>query len=148
MIETTELFPGVRLHFIRDPRFKQSLMTVQFLRPMCREESAKNALWSSVLLRGSRNYPDLRDITIRLDSLYGAGMGAMVRRVGDVQASGMSMTFLADPVRSGRGCHFPAHGGIRGGAAAGTSAGPGNFPEGLCGRGEEKSHFRHRVPPE
>ena len=96
MIETTELFPGVRLHFIRDPRFKQSLMTVQFLRPMCREESAKNALWSSVLLRGSRNYPDLRDITIRLDSLYGAGMGAMVRRVGDVQASGMSMTFLAD----------------------------------------------------
>lgn len=44
MIETTELFPGVRLHFIRDPRFKQSLMTVQFLRPMCREESAKNAL--------------------------------------------------------------------------------------------------------
>ena len=80
MIETTELFPGVRLHFIRAPRFKQSLMTVQFLRPMCREESAKNALWSSVLLRGSRNYPDLRDITIRLDSLYGAGMGAMVRR--------------------------------------------------------------------
>ena len=139
MIETTELFPGVRLHFIRDPRFKQSLMTVQFLRPMCREESAKNALWSSVLLRGSRNYPDLRDITIRLDSLYGAGMGAMVRRVGDVPGG---------PVRSGRGCHFSAHGGIRGGAAAGTSAGPGNFPEGLCGRGEEKSHFRHRVPPE
>ena len=96
MIETTELFPGVRLHFIRDPRFKQSLMTVQFLRPMCREESARNALWSSVLLRGSRNYPDLRDITIRRDSLYGAGMGAVVRRVGDVQASGMSMTFLAD----------------------------------------------------
>ena len=46
MIKTIELYPGVTLRCFPDSRFKQGCLTVQFLRPMCREEAALNALRS------------------------------------------------------------------------------------------------------
>ena len=66
------------------------------VRPMCREEAALNALLPAVLLRGTRNHPDLRAITARLDDLYGASIGTLVRRVGDYQTTGLSCGFIED----------------------------------------------------
>ncbi|HIT33984.1 MAG TPA: insulinase family protein [Candidatus Faecousia intestinigallinarum] len=96
MITLIQLQPGITLRCCQDSRFKQGLLSFQFLRPMQRQEAAANALLPAVLLRGSQEYPDLRAITLGLDALYGAGIGAAVRRVGDCQASGLSMTFLED----------------------------------------------------
>lgn len=94
MIHTFELTPGVMLRCFQDKRFKQSALSVQFVRPMCREEAALNALLPAVLLRGCENYPDLRDIILRLDDLYGASVGALVRRVGDCQTTGLHAGFI------------------------------------------------------
>ena len=66
MTQTFELSPGVRLRCFPDKRFKQSALSVQFIRPMCRQEAALNALLPAVLLRGSENHPDLREITLKL----------------------------------------------------------------------------------
>ena len=44
MIKTIELFPGVTLRCCRDDRFKQNVLSLQFLRPMCREEASLNHL--------------------------------------------------------------------------------------------------------
>ena len=96
MIHTFELSPGVTLRCFPDHRFKQSALSIQFLRPMCREEAALNALLPAVLLRGSENCPDLRRITLRLDDLYGASVGALVRRVGDYQTTGLHASFIED----------------------------------------------------
>ena len=96
MIETIELLEGVTLRCVRDDRFKQAALSIQFIRPMCREEVAYNALLSAVLLRGSRQYPDIRAITNRLDELYGASVGNIVRRVGDYHATGFHFGFLED----------------------------------------------------
>ena len=96
MIEVTELFPGITLRCCRDPRFKQSCLSLQLLRPMCREEAALNALLPAVLLRGSRNHPDMRSITRYLDTLYGAAVAAQVRRVGDIQTTGLYTAFMDD----------------------------------------------------
>ena len=96
MIKTIELYPGVTLRCFPDSRFKQGCLTVQFLRPMCREEAALNALLPAVLLRGCKSAPDLRRITLRLDDLYGASVGALVRRVGDIQTTGLSCGFMDD----------------------------------------------------
>ena len=60
MIETRTLCPGVTLRCFRDDRFKQACLSIQMIRPMRREEAALNALLPAVLLRGCRNYPDLR----------------------------------------------------------------------------------------
>ena len=96
MIEQTELFPGITLRCCRDPRFKQSCLSLQILRPMCREEAALNAMLPAVLLRGSRLHPTLRSITHRLDALYGSAVAAQVRRIGDYQTTGLYAAFMDD----------------------------------------------------
>ena len=96
MIEKFELFPGVVLRCFADTRFKQGCLSIQIVRPQGREEAAMNALIPTVLLRGCRSCPDLRTITNRLDELYGASVGTMVRRVGDYQATGLYCAFLED----------------------------------------------------
>lgn len=96
MIETITLQPGITLRCCKDTRFKTNCLSIQFVRPMCREEASANALLSAVLLRGSAKYPDLRDITLRLDDLYGASVGSLVRRVGDYQTTGFYCSFTED----------------------------------------------------
>ena len=96
MIQTIELKSGVTLRCFRDDRFKQGAMSVQFLRPLCKEEAALNALIPAVLLRGTRQHPDLRRITLHLDDLYGASIGALVRKVGDLQTTGLYCSFMDD----------------------------------------------------
>ena len=96
MIRSVEILPGIRLHCCRDKRFKQGALSIQFVRPMCKEESALNALLPAVLLRGTQKYPDLRAITLHLDDLYGAAVSALVRRVGDYQTTGLYCNFMED----------------------------------------------------
>ena len=96
MLKTVELLPGVTLRAFQDLRFKQSCLSVQFVRPMCAQEVAMNALLPAVLLRGTKRCPDLRTITLRLDDLYGASIGALVRRIGDYQTTGLYSSFIED----------------------------------------------------
>ncbi len=96
MYETYDLFPGGTLRCVLDRRFKQSCLSIQFVRPMCRREVALNALIPAVLLRGSAQHPDLQQITQRLDELYGASVGTLVRRIGDYQTTGFYCNFIED----------------------------------------------------
>ncbi len=96
MVKTISLLPGITLRMFQDNRFKQSCLTVQFVRPMCREEVAYNALLPAVLLRGCEGAEDMRDITLRLDDLYGASVSTLVRRVGDYQTVGLHCGFIED----------------------------------------------------
>ena len=96
MYQSLELFPGITLRCIRDRRFKQGALSIQFLRQMRREEAALNALLPAVLLRGCQSCPDLKQIIHRLDDLYGASVSAMVRRIGDYQTTGFYCGFMED----------------------------------------------------
>lgn len=96
MIHTFSVLPGVTVRCIPDKRFKQGCFSIQLVRPMCREEAGLNALLPAVLLRGSRSCPDLCAITRQLDTYYGASVGAVCRRVGDYQATGLSCGLLED----------------------------------------------------
>ena len=96
MRETTQLLPGIQLYTFRDDRFKQGALSIQFVRPMKKDEAAENALLPAVLLRGTETYPDLRAITLRLDDLYGASVSALVRRIGDYQTTGFYCNFMED----------------------------------------------------
>ena len=96
MLNTIALLPGITLRCFSDNRFKQGCLSIQFIRPMRREEAGLNALLPAVLLRGTVSAPDLRDITLRLDDLYGASVGALVRRVGDYQTTGLYCGFIDD----------------------------------------------------
>lgn len=95
-MEILELSGGVTLRCFQDDRFKQSAISIQFVRPMCKEEAALNALLPAVLLRGCESARDMREITLRLDDLYGASVGSLVRRIGDCQTTGFACNFIED----------------------------------------------------
>ena len=96
MITEITLQPGVTLRCFTDNRFKQGCLSLQLLRPMRREEAGANALIPTVLLRGCESAPDLRQITGRLDDLYGASVGPLVRQMGDYQGIGFYASFISD----------------------------------------------------
>ena len=96
MIETVTLMPGITLRCHRDNRFKQGALSIQMVRPMKEEEAAMNALLPAVWLRGTQKHPNLQAITQRLDDLYGASVGTMVRRIGDYQTTGLYCSFIED----------------------------------------------------
>ncbi len=96
MLETITLAPGVQLRCYTDSRFHQACLSFQLLRPMQEQEAAGNALLPAVLLRGTAKSPNLRAITHRLDDLYGASVGTLVRRVGDYQTTGFYCGFVED----------------------------------------------------
>jgi hypothetical protein len=95
-MEIRNIAQGVTLRCYQDDRFKHSCLSIQFLRPISQDENAYNALLPAILLRGCQSAPDLRRITMRLDDLYGASVGALVRQIGDVQTTGLSCSFIDD----------------------------------------------------
>lgn len=90
------VLPGVNLTMLQTDQFKTGCMSVNLVRPLCRDEAAANALLPDVLLRGTREYPTMAAISERLDTLYGASMGGLVRKKGEVQTSGFYADFLSD----------------------------------------------------
>ena len=87
---------GIQFYSYRDTRFKQGALSIQFVCPMKKTESAYNSLFPAVLLRGTEKHPNLRSITLRLDDLYGAAVSTSVRRVGDYQTTGFYCNFMED----------------------------------------------------
>ncbi len=96
MEKRTEILSGVFLTAVQTEKFKTGCFSINFLRPLRREEAAMNALIPSVLLRGSEGCPDLRAIAARLDELYGASAGTLIRKKGEVQMTGFYADFIED----------------------------------------------------
>ena len=96
MEQKIELFSGVCLRGVQTGRFKSACLSCSFLRPLRREEAAKNALLANVLIQGTQTHPDLQSISRALDSLYGASLGPLVRKNGQIQTWGFYLSFLED----------------------------------------------------
>jgi predicted Zn-dependent peptidase len=90
------LYPGVTLTVHRSHKFRTGCFSVNFLRPLCREEASKNALLLSVLLRGTRLHPDMQSLSSAMDDLYGAEIGMILRKKGEVQCMGLFADFVED----------------------------------------------------
>ncbi len=96
MHQRMELLPGVWLQGVRTDRFKSACLSFSLLRPLCRQEAALNALLPNVLIQGSARHESLQDISRALDQLYGASMGPLVRKCGEIQTCGFYLSFLED----------------------------------------------------
>ena len=91
-----EILPDVFLTSVQTDKFKTGCFSVNLLRPMRREEASANALIPSILLRGSERWPDIRAISARLDELYGASVGTLVRKKGEMQMTGFFADYIED----------------------------------------------------
>ena len=96
MNHRTEILPSVYLTAVQSDKFKTGCFSLNLLRPMKKEEAAANALIPSVLLRGSETCPDIASISAKLDELYGASVGTLVRKKGEVQLVGFYCDYVQD----------------------------------------------------
>jgi len=96
------ILPDVYLTAVRSDKFKTGCLSVSLLRPLRREEASANALIPSVLLRGCEKYPNMKSISEFLDELYGASIGTLVRKKGEVQCTGFYADFLEDDFAWGK----------------------------------------------
>ena len=96
MNHRTQILPGVYLTAVQSDKFKTGCFSLNLLRPMKKQEVAANALIPSVLLRGSVRHPDIASISARLDELYGASIGTLIRKKGEVQLVGFYCDYVHD----------------------------------------------------
>lgn len=76
---------GVRFNFIKNNKFKTSMIGVFFSTPMTVENVSVNALIPAVLRRGTKKFPTMREISKKLESLYGAKFDCGVSKKGENQ---------------------------------------------------------------
>jgi len=76
---------GIRYTFIENDKFKTGLLGLFFAVPMQKENVALNALVPAVLRRGSTDYPTMKEISKKLESLYGAKFDCGVSKKGEYQ---------------------------------------------------------------
>ena len=96
MVRRIAILPDVYLTAVQTTKFKTECFSLNLLRPLCREEASKNALLSGVLLRGTKEHPDMTAINIALEELYGTEIGGLVRKKGEVQCVGLYADMLCD----------------------------------------------------
>ena len=80
-----ELCNGVRANLIKNDKFKTNMFGVFFSTPMTVENASRNALIPAVLRRGTNTYPVMKEISKKLESLYGAKFDCGISKKGDIQ---------------------------------------------------------------
>lgn len=87
---------NVTLRALQTDRFKTGCFSINLLRPHEAATAGSDALLPSVLLAGTEHYPDIQSISTRLDELYGASFGTLVRRKGEIKLVGFYADFIED----------------------------------------------------
>ena len=65
-METKQLAPGVRVHYIQDEKFKRTRIAMHFVVPSQKEDATCMALLPMVLERGYADCPDMTELSLRL----------------------------------------------------------------------------------
>jgi len=92
----SELFPGVSLTCVKTEKFKTGCVTINLVGGLSRETAALSALLPRVLRRGCTELPDMEQIAVALDELYGARVEPLVRKKGELHCTGFYADFPDD----------------------------------------------------
>ena len=79
---------GVRFNFIKNNKFKTSMIGVFFSTPMTAKNVSINALIPAILRRGTEKLSTMKEISKKLESLYGAKFDCGVSKKGENQIIG------------------------------------------------------------
>ena len=87
---------GIILHLMQTERFKTNYIFFTLKTKLTRENVTKNALLPLVLRRGSKNYPTMQDIAVKLEDMYGASFDANADKIGDYSVIQFMMDIIND----------------------------------------------------
>src|SRR5690554_5762000 len=87
-----EIKKNVFLHTLKESKFKTNLINFYFKRPLIKEEVTYNALLPMVLQRGTNTYKTSKDVSKKLEDLYGAYVSGDVAKKGEKQIIRFSLS--------------------------------------------------------
>ena len=87
---------GIRFTEIHNPKFRSCLLTLQFCVPRDRITAPVHALLPDLLTASSADYPSVRAMTLRLESLYAADFIAKLSISGDIAVLDFTASWLDD----------------------------------------------------
>ena len=95
-IKTADLGNGVKGVFIKNDRFKTTLVSFNFYLPLKKETVASFGLLPFILTSCSKKYPDFSRLNYKLCKLYGARLDASTEKYGDYQLLKMTVSLIND----------------------------------------------------
>lgn len=84
-VKKINLGDNISLTLIPGNKFKSNLVSIYIQRLLDKKEATKNALLPTVVTSGCEKYPSVREISNKLDDLYGSSIGADVSKRGERQ---------------------------------------------------------------
>lgn len=102
-IKKINLYENVNLTLINSNKFKTNLVSVYIQRILDKDEATKNALIPNIITNASKEYKTLRDISNKLEDLYGASILADVSKRGERQVLNIKLVttneqYLDEPI--------------------------------------------------
>ena len=88
---------GINLNLIKTDKFKSSLLSYYFIRPLSKSEVTKNTLLPLVLKRGTKEFDTNLKIQKRLEEMYGANLSISINKRGEKQV----LRFTVENVNGG-----------------------------------------------
>lgn len=85
-LEKAQKVAGVNetdIYFIKTEKFKTETISIFFQDKLDKDSVSYNALFPNVLKRGCRKYPTLREISSKLDDMYGASLYCDIGKKGE-----------------------------------------------------------------
>ncbi|NLD49395.1 MAG: insulinase family protein [Clostridiaceae bacterium] len=89
-------FNGIKVFQIKSQKFKTNSINIFFIDKLSRENAARNALLPAVLRRGCESFPNIRDISLYLEELYGASFDCGVTKKGENQIIQFYLEYVSD----------------------------------------------------
>ena len=78
-----EIKKGIKIHLIKNEKFKTNLIAIFLSMPITRENVTKNSLLSAVLRRGCMSMQTAEEINKNLEEMYGASFDNGLDKIGD-----------------------------------------------------------------
>ncbi len=85
---------GITLYCMKTDKFKTNYIVFNILSKLSRDTVTMNSLLPLVLRRGSINFPTMKDISVKLEDMFGASFDANTDKIGDR----ISVQFIMDMI--------------------------------------------------
>jgi len=86
----------INIYKVPSEKFKTDAISVFLISDLTKDTATLNALFPAILKRGSKRFPTFKDISIRLEELYGATFDFTVYKKGELQIIQFYIDYIKD----------------------------------------------------
>ncbi|MDY4560840.1 MAG: pitrilysin family protein [Peptostreptococcus porci] len=95
-LSTYELGEGISLALIKNNKFKSNIISIYFIKNLNRDDVTQVSLLSNIMSSGCMKYKSMKEISTRMDELYGMSMTSGVYKIGEKSLSYFKFLSISD----------------------------------------------------